>query len=153
MYRRFGSEVTVIEKGPRLASRMVPDVSDAIRDILVTEGVTVRLGAECMSVAKDKRGIKVKVSCADEDSEVIASHHLLAVGRRPNPDGLGLDKARIDTDKHGFIIVDEQLRTSAPGIWALGDCNGKGARKPCTSTRRFLTLPERGERLKQRHAN
>jgi pyruvate/2-oxoglutarate dehydrogenase complex dihydrolipoamide dehydrogenase (E3) component len=94
---------------------------------LVTEGVTVRLGAECMSVAKDKRGIKVKVSCADEDSEVIASHLLLAIGRRPNTDDLGLDKVRRDTDKHGFIIVDEQLRTSAPGIWALGDCNGKGA--------------------------
>jgi pyruvate/2-oxoglutarate dehydrogenase complex dihydrolipoamide dehydrogenase (E3) component len=89
--------------------------------------VTVRLGAECMSVAKDARGIRVKVACAADNSEVIASHLLLAVGRRPNTDDLGLDRAGIDTDARGFIVVDEKLRTSAPGVWALGDCNGKGA--------------------------
>ncbi|MGO9308534.1 MAG: FAD-containing oxidoreductase [Spirochaetia bacterium] len=127
MYRRFGSEVTVIEKGPRLAGREDADVSDAIRDVLVNEGVTVRLGAECMRVARDARGIRVTAACAGDDAEVIASHLLLAVGRRPNTDDLGLDKAGIDVDARGFIVVDEKLRTSAPEVWALGDCNGKGA--------------------------
>ncbi|HYW84882.1 MAG TPA: FAD-containing oxidoreductase [Spirochaetia bacterium] len=127
MYRRFGSEVTVIEKGPRLAGREDPDVSDAIRDILTSEGIDVRLGAECMSVAKDREGVRVRVSCKGSDSDVVASHLLMAVGRRPNTDDLGLDKAGIATDGRGFIVVDDTLRTSVPGVWALGDCNGKGA--------------------------
>ena len=127
MYRRFGSDVTVIEKGPRLASREDEDISDAIRDILATEGVQVRLGAECVGVARDADGITVRVSCRDGAPEVHASHLLLAVGRRPNTDDLGLKNAGIAVDSRGFIPVDNQLRTSVPGIWALGDCNGKGA--------------------------
>jgi pyruvate/2-oxoglutarate dehydrogenase complex dihydrolipoamide dehydrogenase (E3) component len=127
MYRRFGSEVTVIEKGPRLAAREDPDVADAIKDILTAEGIDVRLGAECLSVAKDRTGIRVTVSCEGRDSDVVASHLLMAVGRRPNTDDLGLDKAGIATDTRGFIVVDDTLATSVPGIWALGDCNGKGA--------------------------
>ena len=127
MYRRFGSEVTVIEKGPRLASREDADVSEAIREILVAEGVEVRLNAECVSLARDPDGVTVRVECADGAPKVRASHLLLAVGRRPNTDDLGLENAGVAVDGRGFIQVDEELRTSADGIWALGDCNGRGA--------------------------
>jgi pyruvate/2-oxoglutarate dehydrogenase complex dihydrolipoamide dehydrogenase (E3) component len=127
MYRRFGSEVTVIEKGPRLAGREDADISDAIRDVLLAEGVNVRLGAECISVARDRGDIVLRVSCSDGAPEVRASHLLVAVGRRPNTDDLGLENARISVDDRGFIQVDGELRTSVPGVWALGDCNGKGA--------------------------
>ena len=127
MYRRFGSEVTVIEKGPRLAGREDQDISDGIRDILLSEGVNVRLGAECMSVARDRGDVLVRVSCSDGAPEVRASHLLLAVGRRPNTDDLGLDKAGVAVDARGYIQVDDALGTSVPGIWALGDCNGMGA--------------------------
>ena len=127
MYRRFGSQVTVIEKGPRLAGREDPDVSDAIKDILTAEGIDVRLGAECMRVGRSGAGIRVTVSCNGSDSDVAASHLLMAVGRRPNTDDLGLDRAGITTDARGFIVVDNTLATSVPGIWALGYCNGKGA--------------------------
>ena len=117
----------MIEKGARLASREDEDISDAIRDILAAEGVQVRLGAECVGVARDADRITVRVSCRDGAPEVPASHLLLAVGRRPNTDDLGLKNAGIAVDSRGFIPVDNQLRTSVPGIWALGDCNGKGA--------------------------
>ncbi len=127
MYRRFGSEVTVIEKGRRLAGREDQDVSDAIRGILTSEGVTIRMGAECIGVARDRDGISVRVSCAEGAPEVRGSHLLVAVGRRPNTDDLGLERAGISVDGRGFIPVDDQLRTTVPGIWALGDCNGKGA--------------------------
>jgi pyruvate/2-oxoglutarate dehydrogenase complex dihydrolipoamide dehydrogenase (E3) component len=127
MYRRFGSAVTVIEKGPRLAGREDEDASDAIKDVLLAEGVNVRLGAECVSVSRDKGDIVIRVSCTDGAPEVRASHLLLAVGRRPNTDDLGLEKAGVEVDDRGFIRVDEMLRTGVPGIWALGDCNGKGA--------------------------
>ena len=127
MYRRFGSEVTVIEKGPRLAGREDQDISDAIRDILLAEGVNVRLGTECVSVARDKGQVLVRVSCGDGAPEVRASHLLLAVGRRPNTDDLGLEKAGVVVDGRGCITVDDRLCTSVSGIWALGDCNGRGA--------------------------
>ena len=127
MYRRFGSAVTVIEKGPRLAGREDEDASDAIKDILLAEGVNVRLGAECMSVSRDKGDIVIRVSCTDGAPEVRASHLLLAVGKRPNTDDLGLENAGVGVDDRGFIQVDEMLRTGVPGIWALRDCNGKGA--------------------------
>jgi len=127
MYRRFGCEVTVIEKGPRLAGREDQDISDGIRDILLSEGVNVRLGAECMSVARDGGGVLVRVACGDGAPQVRASHVLLAVGRRPNTDDLGLEKAGVAVDARGCIQVDDALETSVPGIWALGDCNGRGA--------------------------
>jgi pyruvate/2-oxoglutarate dehydrogenase complex dihydrolipoamide dehydrogenase (E3) component len=130
MYRRFGSEVTVIERGPRLASREDADVSDALKGILEAEGVTVRLGAECVSVSGDNNGVGVNVSCdagAKGRVDVRASHLLMAVGRQPNTDDLGLEKAGVTTDKRGYIVVDDTLRTNIPGIWALGDCNGRGA--------------------------
>jgi len=127
MYRRFGSEVTVIEKGPRLASREDADVSDAIREILENEGVNVRLNAECLAVSGKKGDVTVTVSCTDGQPQIRASHLLVAVGRRPNTDDLGLDKAGVVIDQRGFIVTDNELRTNVPGIWALGDCNGKGA--------------------------
>jgi pyruvate/2-oxoglutarate dehydrogenase complex dihydrolipoamide dehydrogenase (E3) component len=127
MYRRFGSEVTVVERGPRLIHREDEDVSENIKTILEGEGITIRLGAECIGF--EKRGDKaaVQVDCTSGDKTVIGSHALLAVGRVPNTSDLGLEQAGIKVDKRGYIQVDDQLRTSVPGIYALGDCNGRGA--------------------------
>jgi len=127
MYRRFGSQVTVIEKGPRLVAREDEDVSEAIREILLREGVTVRTSAECISLAPHERGVAVGVNCAEGEPASIGSHVLLAVGRRPNTGDLGLEKAGVTTDARGYITVDDNLATNVPGIWALGDCNGRGA--------------------------
>jgi pyruvate/2-oxoglutarate dehydrogenase complex dihydrolipoamide dehydrogenase (E3) component len=127
MYRRFGAEVTVVEKSPRLASREDEDVSEAIRAILEAEGIAVRLDAECIRLRPQGADIAVGVDCASGAPEVIGSHVLLALGRRPNTDDLGLDRAGVETDARGFIRVDDQLRTSVEGLWALGDCNGRGA--------------------------
>ncbi|WP_413988833.1 FAD-containing oxidoreductase [Labrys okinawensis] len=124
MYRRFGSDVTVIERGPRLASREDEDISAAIREILEKEGIAIRLGAE--DIRFKRRGGEAAVVLGGSE-EILASHVLVAVGRVPNTDDLGLDKAGVATDKRGFITVDDQLRTNVEGIWALGDCNGKGA--------------------------
>ena len=127
IFRRFGAAVTVVEKGPRLVGREDHDVSDAVRGILEAEGIAVRLHAECISFASHGGDISVGVDCASGAPEVVGSHVLLAVGRRPNTDDLGLEAAGIATDKHGFIVVDDRLKTTAPGVWALGDCNGRGA--------------------------
>ena len=127
MYRRFGSEVTVVEMADRLIAREDEDVSDAIRGILEREGIAVRTGAECISVEKTAGGVRVGVHCREGEPSVDGSHLLLAVGRRPNTDDLGLERAGVRTDARGYIVVDDRLRTSAPGIWALGDCNGRGA--------------------------
>ncbi len=127
MYRRFGSEVTTIERGSHLINREDPDVSDAIKEILENEGINIRLNAECISGEKRGNRVVVKLDCDSGGREVTGSHVLLAVGRRPNTDDLGLDKAGIEVDKQGYITVDDQLRTNVPGVWALGDCNGKGA--------------------------
>jgi len=127
MYRRFGSRVTVLEMGPRLIAREDEDVSQALKEILEAEGIEVRLGAECLSAAKDGSGIAIGLDCKDGAPKARGSHLLLAVGRVPNTGDLGLDAAGIAADKRGYIEVDEALRTSNPGVWALGDCNGKGA--------------------------
>jgi len=127
MYRRFGSEVTVVEMAPRLIAREDEDVSDAIRGILEREGIAVRTGAECISVSKTGGGVRVHANCHDGNPDIEGTHLLLAVGRRPNTDDLGLEKAGVRTDARGTIEVDDRLQTSAPGIWALGDCNGRGA--------------------------
>jgi len=127
MYRRFGAQVTVIEKGPRLVAREDEDISEAIREILLREGITVRTGAECISLAPHDRGVAVGVNCAEGEPASIGSHVLLAVGRRPNTGDLGMEKAGVATDARGYITVDDSLATNVPGIWALGDCNGRGA--------------------------
>lgn len=126
MFRRFGSEVTVIERGERLVSREDEDVSDIARMVLEGEGVTVRLNSDSIAFKPGENGSKL-VSYRAGEPPIDASHVLLAVGRIPNTDDLDLDKAGIAIDKRGFITVDDELRTTAPNIWALGDCNGKGA--------------------------
>jgi len=125
MYRRFGARVTVVEKGPRLTSREDEDVSAAIKDILEAEGIDVVLGADALSFTKRGNGFSVTPRQGAEP--ISGSHLLMAIGRRPNTDDLGLEAAGVDTDSHGYIVVDDQLRTSAGHIWAMGDCNGRGA--------------------------
>jgi pyruvate/2-oxoglutarate dehydrogenase complex dihydrolipoamide dehydrogenase (E3) component len=126
MYRRFGSAVSIVERGPRLVSREDEDVSAAITDILTREGITVVPGAKCLRIDKQGDDIVMTVDCAGT-SELRGSHLLVATGRRPNTDDLDLDRAGVQRDERGYIVVDDELRTSVPGIWALGDCNGKGA--------------------------
>jgi len=127
MYRRFGADVTVVEMAPRLIAREDEDVSESVRQICEDEGISVRTGARCISLWPHDQGVLVSVECADGPPDVVGSHVLLAVGRRPNTDDLGLDSAGVATDARGYITVDEGLATSAAGIWALGDCNGRGA--------------------------
>lgn len=126
MYRRFGSRVTVIDRNSRVISRDDEDVSLEVQKILEREGVEFRLDAECMSVRPHADGVAMNVAC-DGDQEVSGSHLLLAVGRVPNTDDLGLDTTSIETTDRGFIVVDDQLRTSVEGVWATGDVNGQGA--------------------------
>jgi pyruvate/2-oxoglutarate dehydrogenase complex dihydrolipoamide dehydrogenase (E3) component len=126
MYRRFGSEVTIVEMSPRLVHREDEDVSAAIKDFLEKEDIHIRLNAECIRFSKSGEDSIVHVDCKDDPPEVPASHVLLAVGRRPNTDDLALDKAGLATDSHGYIPIDDQLRTAVPGILALGDCNPHG---------------------------
>ncbi|MFQ5839143.1 MAG: FAD-containing oxidoreductase [Candidatus Methylomirabilales bacterium] len=127
MYRRFGSRVTIVERGPRLIKRDDEDVSDAVKEILENEGVTIRLEAECIDAERRGEKVVVNLDCGKGAREVTGSRLLLAVGRRPNTDDLGLDRAGIKVDQQGYIVVDDQLRTTVSGVWALGDCNGKGA--------------------------
>ncbi len=127
MYRRFGSEVTIVEMGPRLIGHEDEDVSEAVREILEIEGVRIRLNAKCVSLAKRDSRIAVGIKCDEGPPEVLGTHVLLAVGRTPNTNDLGLDRAGVVTNQRGYIIVDDQLQTNVPGIWALGDCNGRGA--------------------------
>jgi len=127
MYRRFGSEVTIVEMGPRLIGREDEDVSEAVREILEIEGIRIRPNAKCISLAKRDSRIAVGIKCDDGPPEVLGTHVLLAVGRTPNTNDLGLERAGVATDQRGYIIVDDQLQTNVPGIWALGDCNGRGA--------------------------
>jgi pyruvate/2-oxoglutarate dehydrogenase complex dihydrolipoamide dehydrogenase (E3) component len=127
MFRRFGSEVTILEMSPRLVQHEDEDVSAAILEIVEREGIHVRLSAKCIGFRKEGEQIVARAECVEGSPEVVGSHVLLAVGRRPNTYDLGLDKAGVEVDKRGYIAVDDQLRSSVPGIWALGDCNGKGA--------------------------
>ena len=127
MYRRFGSRVTVVEMADRVIGREDEDVSKAVQDIVGGEGVTFELGAKCIGLEKRGAGIAIKADCGGAGREVAGSHLLLAVGRLPNTDDLGLDRAGVKTDARGYITVDDELHTSVPGIWAIGDCNGRGA--------------------------
>jgi pyruvate/2-oxoglutarate dehydrogenase complex dihydrolipoamide dehydrogenase (E3) component len=127
MYRRFGSEVTIVEMGPRLIGREDEDVSQTVREILEAEGIHVRLNAKCISLAKRDGGVAVHITCEEGPPNVLGTHVLLAVGRVPNTNDLDLERAGLATDQHGYIVVDDQLQTNVPGIWALGDCNGRGA--------------------------
>jgi pyruvate/2-oxoglutarate dehydrogenase complex dihydrolipoamide dehydrogenase (E3) component len=123
MHRRFGAEVTVVERGPRLIGREDEDVSEAVRDILDGEGIDIRTGVGDIAFSRDGEAIEVSV----DGDRIACSHVLVAVGRVPNTSDLGLDRAGVEMDARGDIVVDDELRTSVPGIWALGDCNGRGA--------------------------
>jgi pyruvate/2-oxoglutarate dehydrogenase complex dihydrolipoamide dehydrogenase (E3) component len=127
MFRRFGSQVTIIEMGPRLLTHEDEDISAAIHDILTDEGIEVRVNARCISFDGGDDRLVAQVECGEGSPNVEGSHLLLAIGRRPNTDDLGLDAAGVIRDERGYIVVDDQLRTNVPGIWALGDCNGRGA--------------------------
>ena len=127
IYRRFGAQVTVCEMGPRLIGREDDDVSDEVRAILEREGVTVRTGATCLSVERSGNGISVGVACDSGAPKIEGSHLLLATGRTPNADDLGVDRAGIVVDARGYITVSDRLETSVPGVYALGDVNGRGA--------------------------
>jgi pyruvate/2-oxoglutarate dehydrogenase complex dihydrolipoamide dehydrogenase (E3) component len=126
MFRRFGSEVTILEMGSRLVAREDEDVSAAVLEIMQHEGIEVRLDAKCIGFSKGAGEIRARADCKEGSPEVRGSHVLLAVGRQPNTDDLGLDNAGVAADERGYIAVDDQLRTNVPGIWAVGDCNGKG---------------------------
>ena len=127
MFRRFGSEVTIIEMGPRLVRREDQDVSAAVHEIIAREEIQIRLNAKCISFSKRNDETFAQVDCTSGDPEVSGTHVLLAVGRVPNTDDLGLEKTGLTTDQAGYITVDEQLRTNVDGIWAMGDCNRRGA--------------------------
>ena len=127
MYRRFGSEVTIVEKGPRLVGHEDEDVSACVQSILEAEGIEIRTSAECIHLKARGSDVVVGTNCTEGEPDVVGSHVLLAVGRVPNTDDLGLEFAGVKTDERGYIKVDDQLRTNVPGIYALGDCNGRGA--------------------------
>ena len=127
VYRRFGSKVTVIEFGPRLISREDEDVSQAVAGFLQEEGIDMRVDSKTIGVEKQPNSIVAKVESTGKVAQIAGTHLLVATGRRPNTDDLGLDKAGIATDARGYILVDDQLRTTISGIWAMGDCNGRGA--------------------------
>jgi pyruvate/2-oxoglutarate dehydrogenase complex dihydrolipoamide dehydrogenase (E3) component len=127
MYRRFGSDVTIIELGPRLARREDEDVSEAIAGFLAKEGIKVRPKASCLSVRNQGSDIVLTVDCGGTSEEMRGSHLLVATGRRPNTDDLSLERAGVQQDARGYITVDDELRSNVPGVWALGDCNGRGA--------------------------
>jgi pyruvate/2-oxoglutarate dehydrogenase complex dihydrolipoamide dehydrogenase (E3) component len=126
MFRRFGSKVTIVERGPGLLKREDSDVSQAIRDILLKESIEVKLNSDCVELNKASDGIEMRTNSADGPT-VQGTHVLIAAGRKPNTDDLGLENTKLQRDARGYIEVDDELRTSVPGVWALGDCNGRGA--------------------------
>jgi pyruvate/2-oxoglutarate dehydrogenase complex dihydrolipoamide dehydrogenase (E3) component len=127
MFRRFGSEVTIVEMGTRLIHREDEDVSETIRQILEREGIDIRLNAKCIAFSSRGNETITHLDCSSGGKEASGTHVLMAVGRQPNTGDLGLDRAGVAVDERGYIIVDDELRTNVPGIWALGDCNGRGA--------------------------
>jgi pyruvate/2-oxoglutarate dehydrogenase complex dihydrolipoamide dehydrogenase (E3) component len=127
MFRRFGSEVTVVDKNTRLASHEDEDASAVIHEVFASEGIHMRTKATCIHLEQAESGVRVGLECDEDARYVDGSHALLAVGRVPNTSDLNLVAAGITPDAHGFIPVDDQLRTAAPHIFAIGDCNGRGA--------------------------
>jgi pyruvate/2-oxoglutarate dehydrogenase complex dihydrolipoamide dehydrogenase (E3) component len=127
MYRRFGSQVTVIEHADRLIAREDPDVSGGILDIFAAEGIAVVTGARDIRASKTPAGLAITAEVAGGTRRIDGSHLLVAIGRLPNTNDLGLEAAGIKTDPRDFILVDDELRTNVSGVYALGDCNGHGA--------------------------
>jgi len=127
MFRRFGSEVTIIEMASHLAQREDADISSAIEEVLTGEGINLRLNARCIRLSGNAGHVTVHLDCIEGSPSIEGTHLLLAVGRRPNTDDLGLEAAGVSRDERGYVTVNDRLETNVPGIWALGDCNGKGA--------------------------
>jgi len=127
IYRRLGARVTVVERNPRLIMREDEEISECVRTILEAEGIAVRTKAECIRLMPHPDGVGIGLDCEDGPPEIFGSHLLLAVGRRPNTDDLGLEAAGVAADARGYIQVDDRLASNVPGIWALGECNGRGA--------------------------
>jgi pyruvate/2-oxoglutarate dehydrogenase complex dihydrolipoamide dehydrogenase (E3) component len=127
VFRRFGSKVTVIEKAPKLLAREDDDVAAEIRAVLGREGIVIRTDAECMELRKEGQRVVVGMQCRDGEPIAEGSHVLMAVGRKPNTDDLGLENTKIERDERGYIKVDDECRTTQDGAWAMGDCNGRGA--------------------------
>jgi len=127
MYRRFGAQVTVVEQGPRLIQHEDEEFSKAVQEVLEAEGIQFHLGADCIRLEQDGERVRIHMECKDGDPSLIGSHVLLAIGRQPNTDDLGLETIGAVMDKRGFIIVDDELKSSVEGVWAIGDCNGRGA--------------------------
>jgi pyruvate/2-oxoglutarate dehydrogenase complex dihydrolipoamide dehydrogenase (E3) component len=127
MYRRFGSRVTIAEMGPRLIGREDPDVSEAVRELLAAEDIEIRLDAKCIALEPAAGEVRVRLDCRDGPPAASGTHVLLAVGRTPNTNDLGLMSAGVEVDEHGYVKVDDMLQTSARNVYALGDCNGRGA--------------------------
>tara|TARA_R110002094_G_scaffold19546_1_gene31099 strand:+ start:936 stop:2312 length:1377 start_codon:yes stop_codon:yes gene_type:complete len=127
IFRRFGSKVTVVQRGPRIIAREDEDISQSVQASLEAEGIAIRTDANCMSGERRGANVAVQVSCGDTQEWLEGSHLLLAVGRQPNTDDLGLENTDIKLDKRGYVQVDDTLRTKVKGVWALGDCNGRGA--------------------------
>ena len=127
MYRRFGAKVTVVERAAKLLPREDDDVAAEIRAILEGEGIVIRAGAECMALSTENNQVKVGLECKAGEPVAVGSHVLLAVGRLPNTHDLGLKEAGIEADARGYVKVDDQCRTSAEGVWCMGDANGRGA--------------------------
>ena len=126
MFRRFGSKVTIIEMSSRLVQREDADISSAIHDVLASEGIDIRLNARCIRLSRAARGVTAHVECDEGSPAIEGTHLLLAVGRQPNTNDLGLEAAGVTRDERGYIAVNDRLETNVRGIWALGDCNGKG---------------------------
>lgn len=127
MFRRFGSEVTIIEMADKLLNNEDPDISDEIHKILKDENINLRFNAECIGGKMENGDVVVDLNCSEGDRQVRGSHLLIATGRVPNTADLHLDKAGVDIDEKGFIKVNDALQTNQPHIWAMGDCNGQGA--------------------------
>ena len=127
MYRRFGAAVTVVEVQDRLIGREDEDVSDAVREILEGEGVKIRLKAECIGFETGPKGVRMNIDCEEDATPLDGSHVLLAVGRKPNTHDLGLDRGGVEMDERGFVKVDDELKTTADGVWAIGEVNARGA--------------------------
>jgi len=126
MFRRFGSTVTIVEKSARLAPHEDEDASKVVEEVFSAEGISIRAGANCIHLEKTENGVTVGLECSEGAPHIAASHVLLAVGRTPNTGDLNLAASGLAADEHGYIPVDDQLRTSTEGIYALGDCNGRG---------------------------
>ena len=127
MFRRFGSEVTIIEMGPHLVQREDVDISSAVEEVLTGERINLRLNARCIRLSGGAGTVTAHLDCVEGSPSIEGTHLLLAVGRRPNTDDLGLEAAGVSRDERGYITVNDRLESDVAGIWALGDCNGKGA--------------------------